>query len=539
MIGRCIAPYYEYPGFFKYNFRKTGCSELFSSVLKPLKTNGVNSFQYLGRVEPQRLNSKDLEKPYVNLMALPFVRKFKPDIVDEEGILLTKYMLSCKYPLAEFTSMARFANDYGTPLEQPWSQAKMMVAEALNFMERSPTLDTASAFQWLERQTSPGYPWTLRYQTKASILDEEWSKSWYQVWENSILMGRARPFLWRCFIKDEIKKKEEILAHNPRTILASPWQATVLGFKMYGVQNQRMTLAGSLMQSPCAVGINKFNRGWHTLAMYLFELPYHAHGDCTRFDGTVSPYAFDIVAELRSSWSAIDIEVLNKYFYDNIKEAWIVSCEGDLFKKFMGQNSGQTNTLHDNSIIHLQYWFYHWCYFVCRDPRFTPDWACFKKHVHLVVMGDDVIWSYSEEVKELMDPISVKNTFLELKVILKAEEAKDYTELEFCSMHFKRHGDTYVPLMKKEKMYASMLVKKNDNPRCYLRRLLAIRIEVWWDLELREFVDNLIQYILDTYERVLEQNPTGTGGDDATLKQILVLRWPKLVIEEHYLKAFS
>jgi len=69
-----------------------------------------------------------------------------------------------------------------------------------------------------------------------------------------------------------------------------------------------------------------------------------------------------------------------------------------------------------------------------------------------------------------------------------------------------------------------------------LRRLLSIRIEVWWDEYLRNLVDRSIDFILENYTPQMTGKPTGCGGDDASLELILTLRWPRYVIEKHYLQ---
>jgi hypothetical protein len=478
----------------------------------------------------------------VNSILVPFLKTCYPDLLDSKNMLQTKYMLSAKYSRAEYVSISRYSQSWQYPRIHAWDDAQVMCAEAFACMDRSPILDLASSIQWLDRQTSPGYPWSLKHSNKVPIVDSEWFEPWYIQWERSVLEGKALPFKWRCFIKDEVKKATDVLAHNPRSILSSPIEATVLGYRLFGVMNDRLTREGSLFRSPCWVGVSKFNRMWHKLAMHILFFPNRAHGDATRWDGSVMPPSFDFIARWRSHNLTTDaMKEAIKYFYHNVLHSEIVGCEGDLFAKHIGQPSGQVNTLHDNTIIHALYFFYHWCLVVCCDKRFLPTWLSFRSHVHLVVMGDDVIWSWSDDVKHLMTGSALAKTFLSIGVILKYNDGDDTNQtidtLEFCSMHFHNHGGVYVPLMKREKMIASMFLKKQEvNPRVLLRRLLSIRIEVWWDEYLRNLVDRSIDFILENYTPQMTGKPTGCGGDDASLELILTLRWPRYVIEKHYLQ---
>lgn len=473
-----------------------------------------------------------------------------PSLVDETNQLLTKYGLTSKYARAEYVSISKYCVDWHEPKSSAWDDAQIMCAQAFSCMDNSPVLSIDSSIQWLDRQTSPGYPWTRRHQTKVPIVDSSWFNPWYRSWEVTVLNGTAQPFYWRSFIKDEVKKLSDIEAHNPRSILASPIHATVLGYRLFGPMNEKLSREGSCFRAPCWIGVTKFNRMWHRLAQHILFFPNRAHGDATRWDGSFMPPSFEFVARFRERCLTNDrMYPAIKYFYENVLNSHIVGWEGDLFVKKMGQPSGQVNTLHDNTIVHALYFFYHWSLVVCRDQRFLPTWESFRSHVHLIVMGDDCIWSWSDDVKDTMKPSVVASTFKSIGVTLKynddnSDTNQDSDTLEFCSMHFGKITSggvvSYVPLMKREKMIASMFLKKQEvNPRVLLRRLLSIRIEVWFDTYLRDMCEAAIEYILDNYSMQMGGEPTMQGGDDASLDLILTLRWTKFQIEKHYLQPID
>jgi hypothetical protein len=286
---------------------------------------------------------------------------------------------------------------------------------------------------------------------------------------------------------------------------------------------------------------------WHTLALHLQKFKYKAHGDCTRFDGTAQPVTFDFLSELRNSFLNTDqMKKFVQYFYDNVVNSVIAGSEGDLFRKVMGQPSGQGNTLHDNSIIHTMYFFYHWCLFVVpKDPvKFRSSWASFQEHVCLVIMGDDVVYSYGEDVVEYMHPSKVAESFKSLGVTLKfgEEVTENVEDLEFCSMRWQIDGGVYVPIMKRDKMLASLLLKDNENHRLYLTRLLGIRVESWWDPYMREFTNSLLKWFLIKYEGELHSKKSHCPSifhDDPDFDTVMILNWPALVIDYHYKQAFA
>jgi hypothetical protein len=521
-------------------------SDLYSEILQPLENSKGQSFDYIGRVKPPMGPSKKFDfDPLVNSIMLPFLKSEYPDLLDGNK-LKTKYTLSRKYARAEYVSISKYSSDWKMPIFSAFESAKQVCAEAFACMDNSPLLDIDSSIRWLDRQSSPGYPWSLIYQKKAPIIDSDWWASWYCTWEDSVLAGAAKPFYWRAFIKDEVKKQIDIDAHNPRSILASPMQATVLGYRLFGPMNEKLTAAGTSFRTPCFVGVPKFGRMWHRLALHLLHFPNRAHGDATRWDGSLMPPSLEFMCKFRQACCSTDsMKAAFEYFYSNVINSHIVGWNGDLFVKKVGQPSGQVNTLHDNTIIHALYFFYHWVLVVCRDPRFEPTWASFKSHVHLVVMGDDCIWSWSNETANVMKASCVAETFKSIGVLLKYNDDNTDTPqtidtLEFCSMHFHPivcdSVIVYVPLMKREKMIASMFLKKQEvNPRVLLRRLLSIRIEVWYDTYLRNMCDKAVEYLLENYSIEMGGKPTLQGGDDASLELILTLRWPRYVIERHYL----
>lgn len=506
-------------------------------ILKDKTVNGAPAFKFLGTVKAFHRRENIPKRPKVNALVIEFLKSKKPELIVNGDELKTKYRLTAKYPLAEYTSLSKYANDYGVPFEVPWNNAQIIASEAFNVMDGANVLDIDSSMQWLERKSSPGYPWSLADNSKEVILDSDWFRGWYISWENAVLNEKVDSFFWKGFIKEEFKKDADVIQHNPRTILASPIQATVLAYRLFGDMNDRLSKAGQNFKVPCFIGVKKFNRVWNQLALALLRFPNIVHGDCKRFDGTLSPFPFEFIARFRTSClRSPGFSRAIKFFYKNVLKSQIVGWWGDLFEKVLGQPSGQGNTLHDNSIVHSLYFFYHWCLVVVDNIHFLPTWASFKKNVFLMVMGDDVIYSYSHEVGDLMSIEKVTTSFRSIGVVMIGHKVENLSEAEFCSMTFHDYHGVFVPKMKKEKMLASMFLKDDIHPRVYLRRLFSLRIEVWWDIELRDLIEDVIEYIENKYMVDLLSPVTYQGSDDATYDLIKTLHWSRFMIEKHYLQ---
>jgi hypothetical protein len=529
----------------RVQFAEEASSDLYEQFMSTrIDWFGRPSFSYLGHVSVGYFKrDKQLQEPDVTPLLKPFASHF-PHLLyavdDRYNVRDSDYMLSTAYALAEYTSMSRFG-----PLvvkrEKPYLVASaMMVADAFSCISDSVLLDFDTSFDWLERQTSSGYPWTLVSPTKASFLDSDFYRTWYSSWETLVFSGRASPVCWKCFIKQgELKKRAVLLEHRPRTILASPMHFSQLGYRLFGVQNDRIARAGAQGLVPCWLGASKFHGHWDRLACRLLVFPNLGDGDITEFDGTVDQDDFIMLSDVRKRALPRDLSVGVNYYYDQVQESWIVSWLGDLFKKHRGQPSGQFNTLSDNSMVQCRYWFYHWCKFVV--PHFHgvlfPTWASFKSQVCLVVMGDDVIYSCSNLVAPYFQPAYLKRTFASFGVKFKStfDSLKQSLEgLEFCSLHFKYVEGYWVPVPKRAKALASVFYKGSTNPRVLLKRLMALRVEYWWEDDVRTVIEDLITLVRQTYSFELHKKPTGRGGDDMTLDDINSLYLGAHAIFSHY-----
>lgn len=529
-------------------FSESEPSALYRAYLEPSKALDGSTFRYLGKVNifSSRLNlpnSKDFGA--VNPLLIPYAELLMPQRVVNGKILNPKYAYTTVYPLAEYKSIARFNNTVFPPLRNEWRQAEKMLSSAFACMGGSSILDFDDAQRWLDRTTSPGYPWQLAFQNKGELIDSDYWLPYYTNFEVAAKSGEDRTIVFRCFIKKSFEKIEKVLNDMPRTVLAAPAELTMLGNRLFGVMNAKLAMAGARHEAPVYVGLSKFNQNWNGIAVRLLFFPNIGDGDCAFFDGTVGKSAFSTVRELRKAFLAALAcwKTAVNFFYAAIVYSIILGIMGDLFQKMMGQPSGQTNTLIDNCMIHCLYWFYHWClYVVPHVPGLYPTWASFKEHVCLIVMGDDVIYSYSNLVKPYMRQSVVARTFLTLGVQFKytVDGPAPLHDLEFCSTFFRKYHNVFVPVLKPEKMLTSILCKPVLNPRLCLRRLFSLRVEIFFEPSLLSLVDGLIEYILRDYERELRLplNPK-VKGDDQTLENIVDSAWSHFTIRSHYLEVFG
>lgn len=87
-------------------------------------------------------------------------------------------------------------------------------------------------------------------------------------------------------------------------------------------------------------------------------------------------------------------------------------------------------------------------------------------------------------------------------------------------------------------MLASLCYSDTKDHKLFLRRMLALRIECWYEPKLRSIITQLLDWFLCEYSVELSRPPTGHGSDNLTLSQILGLKWSNKRISEHYRLAY-
>jgi len=524
---------------FRMELRRGHQTKLWSSTIgRVVDDFGVPKFGHIGVGYLHKPISRITLRNEINPLLLKYALKFIPDRVelkDGRYFLRTKYNMTVPNVIDEYVSVCKYGDPIRVPLDPFWTIAWCMVSQTYKVMENAPLFDYESSFKWLDRTKSPGWPWSLKYRNKGELVDSDEYRTYYAGFEQKVFDGEFFPYSYmKVFIKRELKKKDKIIAHEPRTVLSCPSELTQLGYRLYVPQNEQVLKP---FVTPIFGGISKFAGNWNLMAQKLLKFPNVGDGDCEHFDGTVPADAFNKLRDLRDCYSPGNLAAHN-YYYMNMVNSLIIGSHGDIFFKSQGQPSGQSNTMVDNSIVHTSYWYYHWVYKVVPNlPDLESNIQSFRKHVCLFVNGDDVIYSYSDYVREYMLPSKIKITFASIGVKFKfTKDTPSIEEVEFCSMGFKLvENGVYVPVPKREKLLASLLLKPNKNPRVVLKRILALRIECFYDDFLFNFMNSILEKFKVDYSYQLSKHPTYREGDDSFLEDILKLDLSNYALRMKYL----
>lgn len=387
-----------------------------------------------------------------------------------------------------------------------------------------------SAAALLNKDSSPGFPWNSVHTQKRVLAQEHDFEVYVLRLMQDIMLKEKREVVWKVTTKVELKPKNKVLMNKVRVFTAAPAEMTIIGIMLFGHQNELFSVASvnsvrfQKRDFPCFVGVSKFYRGWNDLYNYLTDNnnPLFRTGyafDFSEFDASIPLELIKTVYMMR--WKCFNTEhqtdetlSLVDWFAQAIADSPLLLDSGDVVRKPPGGNaSGQQNTLTDNCLFNLFYWFY--TYLILKPKSLAPTYQEFSKGIRLMVCGDDSIMTVRPDWQVWFNPSSIKQVFSAIGMGLKidTEKAQDVQDMQFCSHWFKRDGTSFVPVPEYGKVISSLVYKnKSENIKSLWQRACALRIESYYSLESRELIDYLLNQLKNHDELKNETLSDGSGS---------------------------
>jgi len=472
-----------------------------------------------------------------------FLMDRHPEFLDD-GNFKSDYAMTSNYSFAEYKALSRYAIQPKFQInDRAWNQAIDMMSTCYVDMANSSVIDLDVAIQLVDKTTSTGWPWCVLHQTKGSLFKDHAFLAYYFKFEKKMMSGEPVVCIWKDFIKKEIRKLSKILAHDPRSVLSGPSELLLYANRLFAHQNEKLCILGASGKVPIWIGATKYYGGWHDLSLRLRRFPHRYDGDVSHWDAHMVDRFFSVIKQLRKSSLREDekYSVAVDSYYNQVINSLILCTQGDCIMKSSGQPSGQRNTLEDNGLFHNHVWFYIWCLVVVpTSTEFKPTWFSFRQNIELVVMGDDVIYSLSEKVNSILTVPIVSRVYTLLGFTYKPGSlvARELTELEFCSTNFVKYFDFYVPSLNFNKMLASFVLKNDGKHlRMILLRTLSLRIECYFNIRMRDLLEEFIEFLLSNYRDVLESTCMRTEKDPYTFDEVMTIRKGPRQIIAMYLYA--
>lgn len=461
------------------------------------------------------------------------------DWMEKECISAEPYGYAKGNMETSFNATSKYARSNPKYNEESFIKAWRMVAQRWSIIKKSRL--AADYTMWMDMQTSPGYPYSLKHQTKEQALqDPDVVAICNHNFENFYFNG-----LWTCRCKKEPKKWEKIKAHATRTILASPMDVQAPALRLFAEQNQLIYQAARQMRVPCTVGNTKYYLGQQYLYQRMTRLGKFRYGlelDFSEFDGSCTDREMTQVMNLRYGWLVPELQTpqiqraISEY-YREVIHTKIVMDTGEVYQKHTGNPSGQINTIVDNSLINEARWYYAWCETM---PEKYHNIHSFMQYAELVTCGDDSMISVSDEVRHMFLPEKILFVFTQMgwKPKFGLDGYQPIHKLSYCSQHFKWVNGYVVPVPNNyEKLLASLLYGgDNRGVRETLTRLLGVKIESYFLTAFRTHLDVLISELFEKYYIELQRPPT---KDELSLGELLILNKDVTAAYGLYLHSFE
>jgi len=455
--------------------------------------------------------SKQKYKEIKNLSLQEFLEAEQLDFVRTYGMI--KMNLN-----ASFKSISKYDKPQPLPDAKAWAVSLDWTKRHFACMGKSVVLSESDVIKDMDKSTSCGYPWNLKYHNKNDMLDSGITVL-SDYWESIALPENEIIPIWTCSQKVELRPMSKLISNSVRTFTAAPFEHSCatnrlcLDFnnRFYGVANKTWSF----------VGETKFSGGWDRLWKRLsFGNPdllgkskvrgKNAYSlDESEFDSSLFADAMFGQRDIRWSMLAPEYQTPeNKRrlwaVYDSIVHSVIILETGELTRKTTGNPSGSVNTIVDNTMILFRLMAYAYLKLSYEQGVLEPDYNEFMLNVEAALNGDDNLFTTSDELLLWFNPKSIGRVWSDIGVTTTAE-CNEPTLVEkntFLSngFHYDRLLDCWLPVPETEKVINSLMYASGvDDVRWHLLRAFALRIDCYGNVYLRDFLAKYIDFIRNKY----------------------------------------
>lgn len=315
----------------------------------------------------------------------------------------------------------------------------------------------------IDMNTSAGIPWALtkELKSKKKLLIHD---------EDNNFVGYEKQFAYH--LKEEMEameKGQEVktifqISHKPellknpdkvRIIQGSPLTYTIHMRKYFMDFNYAFQFDRVNQQH--RVGMNVYSEEWNDLALRLLKKGTKILvGDFSKFGPRLyTPFVNKSYDIMRAWYRQQGCSEKDDFIREQLSKR-AVNClnmaYNEVFRLRCGSPSGAINTAIVNSMCNMMYFRAAWLGIMkekCPEKATMHD---FKENVELIVYGDDVIASVSEEFIELFNNTTIHEFFAQYDIkytdIIKDGAIRPYCSLEestFLQEGFHRFNDTSLP----------------------------------------------------------------------------------------------
>lgn len=465
----------------------------------------------------------------------PYAYKFFSDYYGSRGMELELVHSKWRYGIPKRTSafrdVVRFRNKIVQPEEDIWRQCEQWAQRHFSVMRDSQiNWDLEYAQLFLNKQTSPGFPWTKgfdgapAFKTKADVFkweDGKFAQKHYSMYLNDISDENYCPKEWYTLsAKKELRKVSKIETDSFRAYTAASWRNVCAGIAVCADMNQKFY--SSWNRTAAFVGGSTFHGCWNKMFQRLNKHKNAFECDVSAWDSTLSPEM--ILSFSNVMWSFVrgqDKTKENKVRWDNIfREIFdsVILCpNGDVFLKCQGNPSGHPFTIVTNTIIHYMLFCYAW---LMLAPPELRTYEAFDKFVELALCGDDSLGTVHDIATSFYTVEEITRVWITLGIKAKVEalSSGQLVDRNFLSQRTRRIGDLFVPYPDTDKVISSLIwhTHADVHVRWSYLKACALRISSFYDVgagHSRDLLNSYIQYLEMEYSSELRSYCTRKGLD--------------------------
>lgn len=440
---------------------------------------------WVGPAKTQRLS--DHLQPFLYSKKSPIKARAIGDldltaIVQRHGLSVDSFAMAFPNLEAIYQDLFKYSYSDVPDLQQPELEdhAVDVVVEMLqkSFPEPFSPEPFNEAVQYLNRDTSAGYPENIKYKNKAAWLDDE-SIDHEMIAQRYAQTGVC---IGQCSFKEEIRPLEKLEQDKARSFLAGNIAENLCWLVYCGPLFR--AFAAAWRDLPITYGLSEFHRGWHYLILRLREW-WGKKTDMKQCDGSLDYKMQRLVGKVLkffirdvspgNGWPKAH-EAIDRMIKANC-QMWVRLSSGVLFLKKQGNGSGGGATIQINSLSQLiaviiyllhrglsketiQKYFEFQCH--GDDGRF----AAHPDYVHYLNVDDINAWWQSQGRAYRFEAESA--------------EPQDLAKATWLSRLSRWFENTWVPYPKEpEKLLASAVLRNRVPDHIHPRAYIMSR---WWQL---------------------------------------------------------
>lgn len=437
--------------------------------------------------------------------------------MDENHITIKpEWNLPVPNQAAAYKSLAKYGkaevlmtNDDIHDLNHAW---EWMSRQFSPYMANARVLSVDEAIQRLDMSTSSGCPFNQLYTTKRELFESdptiiEWLEEDWDL--------LAKDPLWTTIfsssLKEELRPELKIQENSLRTFAAGATDATVHGTRLFADMNEKMY--DSHLQTASAIGMSPLNGNWDRLYRKLSVFSKGYALDESQYDSSLRAFLMWGCAKFR--WECLREEDRTpenfariRTYYRNLVNTLMLTPEGILMLKKLGNPSGSVNTVSDNTLI--LYWIMAFAWIQKTRGSEYCNYKSFEEHTAKALLGDDNTWTVSDVAHEFYNAVTVIDVWKKLGITTTTDslEPRSPEQLDFLSAHTVFLDGVAVPLYDRNKLMQSLFYapQLHLTPETSLQRVTNLMQIGWTDLSYRKFCRQFILWLLREYDDVLSND---------------------------------